>query len=164
MLQNIAVLLHRYGNDKSVSNWTMDIQSRVQAAFLEKSSNSEFLMDLFTLCIVVSSGCSTLFGNVDVVATCRQSRLDVFPAAVHILSERAFWRDCTVRVSRIEDHTSITSCSKNSISFFLVYRFLSFCSTSSPTIQIFKVASLIHLKMHSFVRKMIFISHKKITG
>lgn len=100
MLQNIAILLHRYGNDKNVSSWTMDIQGRAQAALLEKSSNSEFLMDLFMLCIVVSSGYSTVFGNVNVVATSRQSRLDGFPAALHILSERAFWRDCTVRVRK----------------------------------------------------------------
>ncbi len=77
----------------------MDIQSRVQAALLEKSGNSEFLMDLFMLCIVVSSGCSMLFGNVELIASCRQSRLDVFPIALNMLSERAFWRDCTVRVS-----------------------------------------------------------------
>lgn len=77
----------------------MEIQSRVQAALLEKSANSVFLMDLFVLCIVVSSGYSTLFGNVDVISSCCQSRLDGFPVALHILSERAFWRDCTVRVS-----------------------------------------------------------------
>lgn len=99
VLRHIANVLHRYENDKNVSNWTMEIQSRVQAALLEKSTNAEFLMDLFMLCIVVCSGYATLFGSTDLIASCRQSRLDGFPAALHILSERAFWRDCTVRVS-----------------------------------------------------------------
>lgn len=79
----------------------MDIQGRVQAALLDKSASSEFLMDLFMLCIVVTSGCATLVGTVETVATCRQSRLDAFPAALYMLSEQAFWRDCTVRVSGI---------------------------------------------------------------
>lgn len=82
----------------------MEIQSKIQAALAEKSSNnitnSEFLMDLFTLCVVVSSGISSLYGNVDVIASCRQSRLDAFPAALYLLCERAFWRDCSVRVSK----------------------------------------------------------------
>lgn len=80
----------------------MEIQSKVQAALTEKSltnsANGEFLMDLFMLCIVVSSGISSLYGNVDGIATCRQTRLDGFPAALYLLSERAFWRDCSVRV------------------------------------------------------------------
>lgn len=98
VLENIAAVLHRYNNDKSASNWTMDIQGRVQAALLEKSGISEFLMDLFMLCLVVFSGCSTLYGNVARIASCRQDRLDGFPAALYILSERAFWRDCSVRI------------------------------------------------------------------
>lgn len=162
MLRNIAILLHRYGNDKNMSSWTMDIQSRVQAALLEKSANSEFLMDLFMLCIVVSSGCSALFGRVDVIASCRQNRLDLFPVAVHILSERAFWRDCTVRVSRWEIFT-FTHLYNRIVFLFYTYRFSSFCSTSTQT-QIFKFALSKPRKMLSFVRKMIFILHKKTIG
>lgn len=82
----------------------MEIQSKVQAALADKSLhnsvNSKFLMDLFMLCIVVSSGTSSLYGNVELIATCRQSILDAFPAALYLLSERAFWRDCSVRVCK----------------------------------------------------------------
>lgn len=104
----------------------MDVQSRVQAALLEKSANSEFLMDLFMLCIVVSSGCSALFGAVDVIASCRQSRLEGFPVAVHILSERAFWRDCTVRVSRRKYFILYPLVPLNRFSFlhFQIFEFL----------------------------------------
>ncbi|KAJ6641283.1 Focadhesin [Pseudolycoriella hygida] len=115
VLERIACLLHRYGNDKNVSSWTMEIQSRVQAALSDKSQqNSEFLMDLFMMCIIVASGCSMLCGNVSVIASCRQSRLDGFPAALNILTERAFWRDCSVRIFEfllhVYTHSKLPSC------------------------------------------------------
>lgn len=105
VLQNIAHLLHGYENDKNISNWTMEIQSKIQSTLFEKTENSstkaEFLMDLFMLCIVVSSGCSTLVGNVDTIGSSRQNRLDAFPLALYLLCERNCWKDCSVRVSYI---------------------------------------------------------------
>jgi len=69
---------------------------------------------LFMLCIVVSSGSSTLFGNVESIATCRQNRLDGFPAALYLLSEREYWKDCTIRIFEFLFHiftnTNLRAC------------------------------------------------------
>lgn len=64
----------------------------------QKRDKLLFLLDIFILSIVVLSGCAILLGNLNIAATSRKLRMEIFAESMQILCEHLHWKDNETRV------------------------------------------------------------------
>lgn len=101
--RHLAVTLYAFHSDEHSCSWTMELFIQIQA-LLAESSNKEklekalYLLDIFILSVDVLSGCAVLLGNLDVVATSRNDRFEIFPESMQFLCDHVFWKDQEAKV------------------------------------------------------------------
>lgn len=104
--RHLSATLYAFNSDEHSCNWMMEMFIQIQA-LLAESSNKEkldkvlYLLDIFIISIDVLSGCAVLLGNLDIVATNRLERLQIFPESLQFLCDHVFWKDQESKVSEI---------------------------------------------------------------
>ncbi|TMW54602.1 hypothetical protein DOY81_000396 [Sarcophaga bullata] len=101
--RHLSSTLYAFNNDEQSCNWIMELFIHIQA-LLAESSNKEkldkalYLLDIFILAVDVLSGCAVLLGNLDIVATQRLERNQIFPESLQFLSDHVFWKDQEAKI------------------------------------------------------------------
>lgn len=101
--RHLSSTLYALNNDEQSCSWIMEMFIQIQA-LLAESSNKEkldkvlYLLDIFIISVDVLSGCAVLLGNLDVVATQRNERNQIFPESLQFLCDHVFWKDQEAKV------------------------------------------------------------------
>ncbi|XP_005181860.1 focadhesin [Musca domestica] len=101
--RHLTSVLYAFNSDEQSCNWIMEMFIQIQA-LLAESSNKEklekvlYLLDIFILSVDVLSGCAVLLGNLDVVATQRNERFQIFPESMQFLCDHIFWKDQEAKI------------------------------------------------------------------
>lgn len=96
--RHLAVTFYALNSDEYSCGWAMELFFQIQALLVESSNKEKlekmfYLLDIFILSVDVFSGCAVLLGNLDVFATSRSDRMEIFPESMQFLCDHIFWKD-----------------------------------------------------------------------
>lgn len=106
--QIFIILTSKFSSQRHVCDWLMYLLGKIQSVLTTedtfgKMSKAPFLLDIFFLSIVVSSGLS-IFSNS--APPLRAHTIELFPEALEAISKRKHWSDNIVRVSLVYTQTT----------------------------------------------------------
>ncbi|XP_055903547.1 focadhesin [Eupeodes corollae] len=103
LFRHLAATLYAFNNDECSCAWIMELFLQIQAllansSIKEKLDKAFYMLDIFILAIDVLSGCAVLLGNLDVIATSRADRIEIFPESLQYLCDHIFWKDNEAKI------------------------------------------------------------------
>lgn len=101
MTQIFIILTSKYHSERHVCEWLMYLLGKIQSVLtvedtFGKMSQAPFLLDIFFMIIMVSSGYSIYSNSAPPL---RAHTIELFPEALECITRRKYWMDNIVRVS-----------------------------------------------------------------